>query len=171
MDAATQIENAIPAGILYFKLKEVLCDKRLSAEKMEEEIKKSFKMTGMVLADVKVVKLMDNTYNGGTCYSIPVYIDSKGNFSPKYSKVINYDDFIRLQKYTKKIIKDLSKEILNGNIDIKPYRNMQRTACDYCQYKGICKFDSKNQKYFQIPNLEKQFILNKIKEEMEQLEK
>lgn len=41
-----------------------------------------------------------------------------------------------------KIIKQISEEILQGNIEVKPYYNAStKTPCEYCKYKSICRFD------------------------------
>ena len=39
------------------------------------------------------------------------------------------------------IIKQISKEILGGNIDLKPYYKDKKTPCKYCDYKSICSFN------------------------------
>ena len=72
-------------------------------------------------------------------------------------------------KYTKKIIKQISREILSGNIDIKPYYKVKggKTPCDYCSYKTICNFNSgicKNS-YYYIGNINKEAILEEISKE------
>ena len=71
-----------------------------------------------------------------------------------------------LQNHVIKTIKDISKEILKGNIDIKPYYKNKKTACTYCEYKPICKFDSNNSdnKYNYITKLKDEEIWEKIKE-------
>ena len=112
MDAASRLEEAIPAGILYFGLMEHVAKSRKTAAELEEEIRKQFKMNGMVLADVEVVKMMDKTLEKGYSNMIPVYVDNKGSISPSLSSTLTKEQFEMLQKYTTKIIKELSKQIL-----------------------------------------------------------
>lgn len=61
IDAISRQENKEPAGIFYFKLMEPIIkdSKNLSDEEIENRIRKSFKMNGLILADIKVVKMMD----------------------------------------------------------------------------------------------------------------
>ena len=99
-------------------------------------------MKGLILADINVIKMMDNKLQTGQSDVIPVYIDKDGNISEKKSKVITKDDFDDLQKQVKQIIKQISKEILSGKIDIKPYNYQKKTGCDYCKYKTICMFNN-----------------------------
>jgi ATP-dependent helicase/nuclease subunit B len=37
-----------------------------------------------------------------------------------------------------KILTDISK----GNVSVSPYRTTQKTACDYCSYKAVCKISA-----------------------------
>lgn len=167
MDAASQIEKAIPAGILYFGLMEHVAKKRLSEEDIKKEIRKQFKMNGVLLADVQVVKMMDHSLEKGYSETLPVYIDKDGNLSITRSNVVTDEQFKILQKYTKKIIKELSREILHGNIEIKPYYDgkKKKAVCQYCPYLGICGFNPKEHSYFQIPQLDKQTVLEKLQKE------
>ncbi len=169
MDAVTKEDDIIPAGVLYFNLIDtvVKANRNLTDEEIEAEIKKQFKMQGLILADVNVIRMMDKKLEKGASNLVPAYIDTKENISEKKSSVITKEQFYNLQKYTKKIIKQIAKEIFNGNIEIEPSYNTKKktTPCDYCQYKSICNFDKTKNEYRYVPNLEKQIILEKIEEE------
>jgi len=171
LDATCKIEEMLPAGLLYFGLIDpiIKTNKRISEEEIEEEIKKKFKMQGLILADLKVVKMMDKSLDKGQSSIVPVYIDKEGEISPSRSNTVTETQFRDLQKYTTRLIKQISKEILSGNIDINPYYNIKnkKTPCDYCDYSDICNFKDgacKNN-YRYIGKMEKQEVLNKIREE------
>ena len=53
------------------------------------------------------------------------------------------DQFNTMNQYVRKKIAGLGKEIIDGVTKINPYKLKQKTACDYCKYKGICGFDTK----------------------------
>ena len=154
LDATCKIEEVMPAGVLYFSLIDpiIKSDKYMNDEQIEQEIKKRFKMNGLILADVKVVKMMDKKLESGQSSIIPAYIDKEGNLG-KSSNAITKEQFEDLQEYTKKIIKEISEEILDGNIDIKPSYILKnkKTPCDYCEYKSICQFKSGQNNYNYIP--------------------
>ena len=166
LDAAVKVEDMLPAGVLYFNLIDpmVKSNKRLSDEEIEEEIRKNFKMNGLILADVKTVKLMDRDLNKGASKVVPAYIDSTGNLSASRSSAISRKQFANLQKYMHKIIKDISTEIMEGNIDIKPYYKNKKTPCEFCAYKSICNFKNGfcDNKYNYIPERDKIDILNEL---------
>lgn len=142
LDAITKQENFEPAGVLYMGLVDhiVKAKKNLSAEEIEKEIRKSFKMQGLILADVQVVKMMDCKLEQGYSDLIPVYLGKEG-ISNRLSSVAVKEEFEALQKTVKKTIQRISSEILKGKIEIKPYRYQKKTGCDYCEYKSICRFN------------------------------
>jgi len=139
--------------------------KNLAEEEIAKEIKKGFKMQGLILADVNVVKMMDNKLEQGYSDIVPAYIGKDGTLSSK-SSVATKEEFEALQKQIRKTIKQISKEILQGNIDIKPYYYQKKTGCDYCKYKSICMFNQniKGNDYFYINYKNSHDILNEIME-------
>ena len=162
LDAMCKIEDFIPAGILYFNLLEQIInsDKKLTEEEIEEKIKNSFKMKGLILADVKVAVMQDNNLRPLTSSKIiPAYMDKFGNLSPKKSSSLTREEFSRLQKFVNKTIKEISNEIFDGNIELKPYYKNKKTPCEYCNYKNICGFNDG------IIKNEYRYIYKKNKEE------
>ena len=168
LDAVCNIEDVMPAGVLYFNLIDpsIKATNRMDDEKIAEELRKQFKMKGLILADVNIVKKMDKKLEKGNSNIIPAYIDKDGNLSNRQS-TITKEQFENLQKYTNKIIKQISNEILSGNIEIKPYYNIKqgKTPCEYCKYKSICNFNNGicKKEYNYIGNAEKEYILEQIK--------
>ena len=152
---------------MYFNLIDpiVKADKNMSDEEIEQEIKKQFKMQGLILADVNVVRMMDKKLEKGASNIVPAYIDSTDSLSYTRSSAVTKEQFSNLQKYTNKIIKQIAKEILSGNIDIKPSYNTKnkKTPCEYCKYKSICNFDPNCNSYYYIQNRDKEQILEEIK--------
>ena len=171
MDAICKEEDLMPAGILYFSLLEqiIKSDKKLNEEEIEEKIRENFRMKGLILADIKVVKMQDRNLSQGQSKLIPAYIDKSGNLSPKRTKGLTKEQFEVLQKYIYKTIKEISQEILEGNIDLKPYNKNGVTPCEYCEYKQICNFNPslyKNE-YNYIAKKDKEEILEAMKQKVE----
>ena len=166
MDAVCKEEDAMAAGVLYFGLLEqmIKADKKMSQEEIEEAIKANFKMKGLILADIKVVKMHDKTLESGASKLVPAYIDKSGNLSKK-TNGITQEEFITLQKYIDKTIVEISREILSGKIDLKPYYKKGNTPCKYCAYKAICGFKSGfcRNDYNYIDSKTKEEVLENIK--------
>lgn len=172
LDAICNEEDVLPAGVLYFNLIDpiVKSKKSLTKEEIEDKIRKKFKMQGLILADVDVVKMMDTNLESGASDLVPAYIGKQGDLSNSKSSIVNRKQFEYLQKYTNKLIKQISTEILSGNIDINPYYNTKnkRTPCEYCSYKSVCNFsvtDCKNS-YNYINNIEKETILEMMENDL-----
>lgn len=168
IDAISRQENKEPAGIFYFKLMEPIIkdSKNLSDEEIENRIRKSFKMNGLILADIKVVKMMDKKLETGYSDIIPVYVDTKGNLNMSKSRVITKEDFSNLQKTVRKIIQRISNEILNGKIEIKPMydKSGKKVSCEQCSYKSICAFNPKINSYEYLQKKTKEEILDEIRQ-------
>lgn len=172
MDAICKEEDLRPAGILYFSLLEqiIKSDKKLQVEEIEEKIKENFRMKGLILADIKIVKMHDKNLTSGQSKLIPAYIDKSGNLSPKRTKGISKEQFAILQEYIYKTIKEISNEMLEGNIELRPYNKNGITPCEYCEYKQICNFNPslyKNE-YNYISKMDKEVIFEKMKEDIEE---
>ena len=166
LDAACKEEDLMPAGVLYFSMLEqmIKSDKRLEQEEIEEKIRANFKMKGLILADVKVVKLHDKNFQNGNSALVPAYIGKDGELSEKKTSGVTAEQFKDLQKYMYTIIKQISKEILGGNIDLKPYYKDKKTPCKYCDYKSICSFNMGGceNSYNYIDKKSKEEILSKL---------
>ncbi len=166
LDAVTKKDNFIPAGVLYFNLIDpiIKADKNKTDEEIELEIKKQFKMKGLILADVNVIRMHDNKLKNGFSKLVPAYINSEGDITQTRSKVATKEEFYKLQKYMNKIIKEISQEIMSGNISIKPYYNVRtkKTPCEYCEYKAICNFDSSAEQYNYIQKRTREEILESL---------
>jgi len=117
---------------------------------------------------VNVVKMMDNNLIKGASDIIPAYIDKEQNVSLSKPGAVTKSDFENLQKQVNKTIKQIAKEMLSGNINIKPYYSTKtkKTPCEYCKYKSICNFDESECKgqYRYIPNYDKNVVLDSIRD-------
>ena len=166
-DAVCKEEDLIPAGIFYFSLLEqmVKADKKISDEEIEELIRKNFKMKGLIVADVKIIKMNDNNLTTGTSKLVPAAISKSGEVIERWTNGVKQEEFEVLQRYIYKTIKDISAEIFSGNIDLKPYNKNGKTPCEYCEYKAICTFDprKKGNQYNYIDKLTKDDIIIKMK--------
>ena len=167
-DAICKEEDIMPAGIFYFSLLEqmVKADKKMTDEEIEQMIRKNFRMKGLIIADVKIIKMNDNTLKSGSSKLIPAALTSSGEVNEKWTNGVKTEEFKILQNYIYKTIKEISKEILSGNIDLKPYYKKGKTPCEYCAYKGVCGFNPRenNNNYNYIGEKSKDDILLEMKQ-------
>ena len=52
------------------------------------------------------------------------------------------DEFAALQSAVSDRIKQACLDLTDGKIDIHPMKTKDRSACTFCRYKGICRFDT-----------------------------
>lgn len=131
-----------PGAILYFRLDDPLVKtggETLTEEELEGKILKEFRMTGMVLADPSVVRLMDYGLEGDSSL-IPVHIKKDGCLGTR-SAVLTGEQFEMLRAWLRYQLTSAGSGIVNGVVDIQPYRRGTFRACQYCSYKPVCQFD------------------------------
>ena len=161
-------EELLPSGALYFNLIDPIlkAERNITQEELEDKIKNEFKMKGLILADIHIVKMMDNTLEKGSSNIIPAYIDSKGELNVNKPNMLTKEQFKVLQNNIYNTIKDISEEILSGQISLEPYYNRlkKKTPCEYCRFHSICKFTPGfcENKYKYIGNKTKEEIINEI---------
>lgn len=78
----------MPAGVFYFSLLEqmIKADKKVSDEEIEEMIRKNFRMKGLIIADVKIIKMNDKTLKTGSSKLVPAAITQARNSKWKVDK-------------------------------------------------------------------------------------
>lgn len=166
---ASKEENVLPGGILYFKIDDPLVktDRKMTGEEIKKEIIKSFKLKGLVLKDVDVVKEMDKNISGSSLV-IPAYVKKDGELGQ--SSAIDLEHFELLRKHVLRNIKKCCIEMLKGNIEINPVKTKANTACSYCLYSSICQFENgiyKN-RYRTLETKSDNEVLNLIESEGEE---
>jgi len=139
---AGEPSHYLPGGMLYFKIDDpiVKVNGKITEEEIEKAIMKQLKMRGLLLADVKLIREMDNTIEGASLI-IPATIN-KGDVLGKNTSAATMEQFMLLRKYVRKLLKDLCGEIMKGNVSIKPYKKKGTTSCKYCSFLPVCQFDT-----------------------------
>lgn len=159
--------TVLPAGMLYFKVDDPLIkeDRSLTPEQIEAAIMKSLKMKGLLMADVKVIKAMDNTIDGSSKI-IPASINKSGEIGA-YTSGATEKQLKLLRKYIRGLLKKIGSEIASGNVDIKPYRKKSLTACTYCSFHSVCQFDTsrKENSYKLLLDKTNQEVWERLEEE------
>lgn len=177
-------KKVIPAGIFYYNMDDPMIDKtgidtenlnvQEKIEIINKNILKELKMNGIVNHDKEIIKRLDKKFVGeegnikGSVKSdvIPVETNKEG-YPTKRSSVASGEQFKAMNKFVREKIKVLGSEILEGNTTINPYKLGDKTACDYCEYSGICGFDLKlpGSKFRNLKKIDK----SKVWEEMMKL--
>ena len=145
----TQHHNrVIPAGILYYHIDDPLIqkDSLKETEDLEALVLKALRMNGLVNEDMSVIRLMDAEFEKESDV-IPAAVNKDGSLSKK-SSTASTVQFNRLFKFVQKTSMRMGKQILDGCIDVNPYKRGSRgNACTYCKYRAVCGFDESVEGY------------------------
>ena len=154
MDAAVEMEErnhpdkeVVPAGIFYYHINDPLADKQegMTVEEIEKQILRQLRMNGLVNSELDIINHLDRDIQKESDV-IPVAIKD-GYVQESRSSVASTRRFEYLRRFVNHKLQEAGKDILKGNIGLKPYKQASRTACDYCPYHAVCGFDTKTAGY------------------------
>lgn len=134
--------EGLPGAVLYFRLDDpfIKTDGREPGEKeLEKRILRELRMTGLILADPEVVRLMDGEVQGDSDL-VPVHIKKDGELGAR-SAVLTLEQFELLRYYLRRQLASAGSEIMDGVVEISPYRLGAFRSCQHCSFKPVCQFD------------------------------
>ena len=134
-NGAERYGETIPAGILYMPavVPNIIAD-GLSEDKINEKIDADFKMNGLLLDDVRVIKGMDKTE--GAKY-IPIKI--KGGSNVKSDSLATLEQMGKLFRKLNDTVARMGEKLYDGDIAAVPLKG-GADACEYCPYGSVCAY-------------------------------
>ena len=150
MDAAMEMEErrnpdkaVIPAGIFYYNINDPVIDREgdMTPEAIDRRILKELRMNGLVNSELEVISHLDHEIETESDV-IPVAMKN-GLIQEAKSSVAGGNRFSALKRYVNEKLKTEGREILEGAVAVNPYKQGNKTACDYCPYHAVCGFDLK----------------------------
>lgn len=132
-------KKARPAAALYFHIDDPIVqnDGAIVAE-IERQIRRKFRMDGLVIRDASIVQAMDREPEDPTV--VTARLKKSGDFYAG-SHVADRDEYALVLDYVMDKAAGLSEKLLKGEIEIAPARERKRVACAFCEYGSICRFD------------------------------
>ena len=136
-------KEIVPAGIFYYRLKDPLAEGEhgQTQEEVEDAMLKRLRPDGIVNDDPAVVEKLDTGFEKASRV-IPVSKKADGSWSA-VSSVASTNQLQALSGFVQSKLETLGKEMMDGKIQVKPYRRKKNTACDYCVFADLCGFDRK----------------------------
>ncbi len=124
-----------PAGILYMPavVPNISAD-GLTQQKISDKINSDFKMNGLLLDDVRVIKGMDKTE--GAKY-IPVKIKNGSNV--KSDSLATLEQMGKLFRKINDTVAKMGERLYGGDIAAQPLKG-GADACQYCAYGSVCAY-------------------------------
>ena len=110
-------------------------------EEIEGQILKQLKMNGLVNSELEIIRHLDREIEKESDV-IPVAMKD-GYVQESRSSVANSRRFEALGRFVSERLKRAGQDILGGAAQVQPYKQGNRTPCDYCPYHAVCGFDTK----------------------------
>lgn len=129
----------VPSGVLYLPARDVIVSEKrdASAAKIESDIQKELRRSGLVLEDAQVLRAMEHDALEKPVY-LPITLKKDGTIT---DGVATAHELGRLGRYTEHLLEQIAGELSRGNVDADPaYRTPQDGACRWCAYASACYF-------------------------------
>jgi ATP-dependent helicase/nuclease subunit B len=145
-------KEVVPAALLYYHVNDPLVDNPESeiTSDINDAIKSQLRMTGTVNENRDILNMLDNSIDPKSDV-IPVTLKKNGEPN-QYSQVFSEEDYAELSTFVNRKIRQFGRNILDGDIEINPYKIGQTGSCNYCPYRSICRYDER------IPGFKKRDI-------------
>lgn len=129
------LEGGLPAGAFY----QHMADPLVRAEDEAGAVKaarKKLRLDGVLLADARVIRLMDNSEPPVTLME---YVKKGGDLKDN-GKLLSQEELNSLMDLAQQRTRELARSIFLGLISRSPLiRANGRAECRYCVYQGICR--------------------------------
>lgn len=159
-----QFADSLPAGILYMPSgdKMITASRDVGEEDLEKNRDKHYKMNGLLLEDLIVVRGMEES---GLGVYIPASIKKDGSLSAA-SSVVNLAQMGLLSRYIQHLIVQMANNLHQGKIAPLPVSGQGYDPCSYCEYTAVCGRE-KGDPSFELTALDKEELFELLKEEKE----
>jgi ATP-dependent helicase/nuclease subunit B len=158
-------QNTTFGGMFYFTVDEPVLNDESSNNDFEEEVLKFYALKGYVNNQLDVVKKNDQNIEKEKASTVLNGIKlKKDNSFTASSNVIDEETMRQLTDQIKTRIKESINRILDGDVQLNPFKYGETTPCTYCEFISVCQFDTtlaKNQ-YRRIKKEKDKDIIERI---------
>lgn len=137
-------EERKPAGVFYFRIAEPMADatgKEWDGEDLAREIRKAFKLNGVMVDDPQVIESIAGDFSGFSDI-VPLRAGKEKITGTGRESLVSEEDFGKLREAVAEKTVEICRDLTEGKIDIHPMKTRERSACTFCEYRGICRFDT-----------------------------
>ncbi len=130
--------ETVPAGVLYMPSGTIKPDReRDDSRTVPAYLNEFYKMNGVVLRELKVLKAMEENVEG---VYIPVRFkkDSTELDSRSASFSLTRPQFERLRRHTYGLVEKMAEDFFDGDISAVPLSYDRKNRCEWCDYREIC---------------------------------
>jgi len=139
LDVCTSaLPGAKPAGAFYFYVADPLVEADVDLQSIAEaKLREKFQLRGIALSDVEILDAMDE--DDSSCVLPSMYL--KSGELRKTAKALDEEQLALLLRHARDVASSLAERLFNGETHISPILESSRSACNYCQFQSVCRFD------------------------------
>jgi ATP-dependent helicase/nuclease subunit B len=109
---------------------------------------------------------LDKSCGEGYSEVVSAQIKKDGTFGSRNSTdVAEPVEFEALLKEVRRQLGKLGDQIMEGEVEIRPYRLGTITPCSSCKYRGVCRFDPSINRYRNIQGMRRDQVLEELAKE------
>lgn len=159
-------KEIVPAGMLYYYVDDPVIgiDAGEDEVDVEAEMLKKYRCDGYVSRDADILQKLDSVFgvNGvlessADSVCIPVGTKKDGDFT-RNSKVMTDGQWTKMISHTMQKAAEFGRDIMDGRIDVSPYRLGDKTGCDFCRFGGICGMERGGERFRELQKMPEQDI-------------
>ena len=122
----------------------------------------AYKIDGITLKNNGMILRLDkNLVDSAKSNIINVEFKKSGEYTANTEKyLLDYTEFLNLQKYAFDVINKAVEEILSSYINPKPYKTSASNPCAKCKYKSLCHYQIESSGFRKIETKNKAKIIN-----------
>ena len=139
----SEAKKVIPAGVFYCQLQDPVLEKEDGDSRETSGVKllKAMRPQGLVNASPRILRALDRSLTTDSSV-IPVSLKKDG--TPRAgSGAVSSGELEQLCGFVERKIREMGREILEGEILASPLEDRTQSACDNCVYGSVCGFDRK----------------------------
>lgn len=161
-----------PAGFYYYKVQDPFLsdsDRKIHPNNVEEKMLKELRLQGLSINDPDVLEHSDQAFAEDKKASKVLRVRFKKDGSPHSdAQVVSEQEFDIICAFADQKIRNLGNAVLQGEIGASPLQNKDWSACKYCPYRAVCRFDERIPGYQarQIQKKEADEVLEQMAKEL-----
>lgn len=159
-------KEPVPAAMFYYQADDPYVD-AVPGKDPDEEILKKLKVNGALQDDPVVLEGLDKDLPSSSSVAPFGMNQKEKRVNKRSTAVCSATDMETMVTYARHIADRQDKKIADGLIEVSPYKLDQEGGCKYCDYRNICRFDPKIERYRELSKMKRDEVLEKMRQEME----
>lgn len=135
--AVSAAEGDAPAGMFYQPVHDPVAE-----EGKEEKAAAELRLNGVLLYQEGAVEATERALSGSS-QVVAGLMRKKDDTLKENPRLLTNEQMELLLRFAMRRAAEIASELLSGRAEAAPVKQGQGTACAYCDYKSVCRFDTR----------------------------